>query len=59
MNMYKIPLQNFNIEKWISSELMNTNDLLAVETPLEIIIIYKQNKAVKETLFTVTMRSPR
>lgn len=56
--MYKIPLQNFNIEKWISSELMNTNDLLAVETPLEIIIIYKQNKAVKETLFTVTMRSP-
>lgn len=56
--MKQFPVENFDIEKWNLDKLHSQEDLLAVEIPLKIILVFFQKTEAKESVFTITMRSP-
>jgi len=56
--MSKLQLQNFKVKKWQSQQVYENEDLLAIEIPLKIILLYFEHDQVNEMVFTTTMRSP-
>ena len=52
-------LKNYKIQKWtVSSSISIEEDLVAIEEPLEIMLIHYHDKELVETPLTLTMRSP-
>ena len=52
-------LKNYKIQKWtVSSSISIEEDLIAIEEPLEIMLIHYHDKELVETPLTLTMRSP-
>ena len=56
--MIELALKNYKINKWASLKSISGEDLIAIEEPLEVVLIHNSGINIVETTLVLTMRSP-